>query len=144
MKMKHNYKLTDFKRMQGENSDIYDFENLASVDLTNVRELPTSIVIRLETMINRMITEYEQENNVVIPLDSMKISMQIEVDSDKRELYLQVFVGYRLEEECLHGKNIISSDNEDYDNIKKYFITEFTSLVLGRANEWIKKFEDCV
>lgn len=135
--MNHNYKLTDFRRMQGEaDTDIH--ERMASVDLRNVRELPKIIVDRLETMINKTIADYEQENNVVIPLNDMEISMQIEVDTLERELFLQAYIGYRIDEDCLHGKEIISSDDEDYDVIKKYFLAELNNFVFGQIDRIAK------
>lgn len=136
--MNHNYKLTDFRRMQGEvDTDIH--ERMVSVDLMNVRELPIIIVDRLETMINGMIADYEQKNNVIIPLENMEVSMQIEVDTQERELFLQAYIGYKSDKECLYGKEIISSDDEDYDAIKKYFLAELNRFVF----EQIDRIANC-
>lgn len=135
--MNHNYKLTDFRRMQGEaDTDIH--ERMVSVDLMNVRDLPKIIVDRLETMINGIIADYEQKNNVVIPLDNMEISMQIEIDTQERELFLQAYIDYRSDRECLYGKEIISSDDEDYDVIKKYFLAELNNFVFGQIDRIAK------
>lgn len=135
--MNHNYKLTDFRRMQGEaNTDIH--ERMVSVDLMNVRELPIVIVDRLEAMINNLIADYEQGNNVVIPLDDMEISMQIEVDTQEKELFLQTYIGYRIDEDCLYGKEIISSDDEDYDVIKKHFLAELNNFVFEKIDRIAK------
>lgn len=135
--MNHSYKLTDFRRMQGEaDTDIH--ERMVSVDLINVRELPKIIVDRLETMINKTLADYEQENNVVIPLNDMEISMQIEIDTQEKELFLQTYIGYRIDEDCLYGKEIISSDDEDYDVVKKYFLTELNSFVFEQIDRIAK------
>lgn len=135
--MNHNYKLTDFTIMRGEtDKDIY--ERFVSVDLRNVKELPIVIVDRLETMINNLIADYEQENNVVIPLNDMEISMQIEVDTQEKELFLQAYIGYRIDEDCLHGKEIISSDDEDYDVIKKHFLAELNNFVFEQIDRIAK------
>lgn len=135
--MNHNYKLTDFTIMRGEtDKDIY--ERFVSVDLRNVKELPIVIVDRLETMINNLIADYEQENNVVIPLNNIEIDMQLEVDTLKKELSLHACVGLNIEKDCLSAKDIIESENKDYSAIKKYFLTELNYSVFGQIDRIAK------
>lgn len=127
--MNHNYKLTDFKKMQSEDMEIDILERIVSIDLVNLTEVPEIIKNRLETLINTAIDEYEQSNDTVIQLENMEISMQVEVDTEERELFLQAYIGYRLDENCLEGKDIIDSNDKDYRIIKDYFMKKLTESV---------------
>ena len=45
-------------------------------------------------MINNMITAYEQEHNVIIPLETMELSMHMDIDTKSNELSINAYVGY--------------------------------------------------
>ena len=75
--MNHNYKLTDFKIVKEPDTDIY--EQIVSVDLSNVLELPMVLAQRLENTINYMIAAYEEENGINIPLDNMELGMYMDI-----------------------------------------------------------------
>ena len=77
--MNHNYALTDFKIIKESDTDIY--EQIVSVDLSNVMELPMVLVHRLENKINHMIAAYEEENGIYIPLDNMELGMHMDIDT---------------------------------------------------------------
>lgn len=136
--MNHNYKLGDFRKITGEaDTDIQ--ERIVSVNLKNVKELPEIIIQRLENLINKLIAEHEQKYNVTIPLENMDVSIGLSIDTEVKEFYLSTYIGYDINKEFLVGKEVIDSDNEDYDAIKKYFFAELNRFVF----EQIKKIEKC-
>lgn len=133
-----NYRLEDFKIVENENTDIY--ERIVSVDLSKIKELPVIIVQRLETLINRMIEDHEQEHNVNIPLENMELGMHMDIDTQEQTLYLGAYVGYSIDEDCIVGKEVMTAADEDYYIIKKYFFSELNNCVL----EQIKRIEGCL
>lgn len=136
--MNHNYKLGDFRKITGEaDTDIH--ERIVSVNLKNVKELPEIIIQRLENLINKLIVEHEQKYNVTIPLENMDVSIGLSIDTEVKEFYFSTYIGYDINKEFLVGKEVIASDNEDYDAIKKYFFAELNRFVF----EQIKKIEKC-
>lgn len=136
--MNHNYRLGDFITIIKEpDADIY--ERIVSVDLSNIREIPFVIASRLESIINRMISDYEQERNLTIPLEVMELGMYMDVDTAKNELSLNAYIGYAIEEECIAGKEIITDSDEDYEVIKKFFFTELNHYVF----EQLRRIENC-
>lgn len=136
--MNHNYKLTDFKIMKESETDIY--EQVISVDLSCIKELPVIIVQRLENMINNMIIAYEQEHNVTIPLETMELSMHMDIDTKSNELSINTYVGYSLDKECITAKEMITATDADYEIIKKYFFCRLNEFVFGQ----IKRIHGCV
>lgn len=68
--MNHNYKLTDFKNPEYE-TDIDLMDINVTIFLRNSLELPLVLEQRLEGIVNNLISEYEHENNSVIPLENM-------------------------------------------------------------------------
>ena len=136
--MNHNYKLTDFKIMKESDTDIY--EQIISVDLSSIKELPVIIVQRLETTINNMIGGYEQEHNVTIPLETMELSMHMDIDTKSNELSINAYVGYSLDKECITGKEILSSADADYSVAKKFFFVELNNYIF----EQVKRIQSCV
>lgn len=136
--MNHNYKLTDFKIMKESDTDIY--EQIISVDLSCIKELPIIIVQRLETMINNMIGGYEQEHNVTIPLETMELSMHMDIDTKSNELSINAYVGYSLDKECITAKEMITATDSDYEIIKKYFFSELNTYIF----EQIRRIQGCV
>ena len=122
--MNHNYKITDFKNI-AEETDTDIKERIVTVGLNEVSELPVYIVHKLENLINIMISDHEEKTGVVIPLDDMELGMYLEVDTLKRELSLNTYIGYSITEDCITGKEVITSDiwdNTDYLTIKNYFL----------------------
>ena len=57
--MNHNYKLTDFRRLEDETEKDIINEPI-TIYLRSKSELPTELKVRLENTINNLITEYEQ------------------------------------------------------------------------------------
>lgn len=95
------------------------FITFISINLSNVRELPTIIVQRLETLINQMIADHEQKYNVTIPMDNAELGIYMDIDTQEHTLSLDAYVGYDLEKECITGKEVMTAADEDYSIIKK-------------------------
>lgn len=137
--MNHNYKITDFKKPEFESdTDLADISVI--VCLRNPLELPSVLEKRLEDIINNLISECEQENNIIIPLRDMDLENCITVDTDSNELFIEVFIGYDVTKELLHKKEVITAADEHYSIIKKFFFGKLNDYV----SEQIKKIEDCV
>ena len=135
--MVHNYKLTDFRDVAREcDTDI--LERIVSISLWNVEEMPAVIVHRVESMINRMIAEHEGKNNIIIPLEDMRLGMYMNIDTKENELSINVYIGYS-DMDCITGKEIIVAENVDYAEIKQYFFDVLQLCV----NEQIKKIRKC-
>ena len=136
--MSHNYRLEDFKNIVKEtDADIKD--RMVSVDLSNIKEIPSIIISRLEGIINRMISDYEQERNLTIPLDVMELGMYMNIDTVENELSLNAYIGYTIEEDCITEKEVITDSDEDYAVIKKFFFTELNHYVF----EQLRRIEKC-
>ena len=131
--MNHNYKLEDFKIEAGTDTDIH--ERIVSIDLSKIKELPVVIIRRLETMLNKMIADHEQERIITIPLENMEVGIQLDIDTQEKELSLSAYIGYTIEEDCITRKDIITSDDEDYTVIKKYFLTELNHFVFDQLSQ---------
>ena len=136
--MKHNYKLTDFNIVESIDTDIH--ERIVSIDLSKIKELPVVIVERLEMMINKMISDYEQEHSVTIPTDNAELGMYMDVDTQEHTLSLNAYVGYSLDEECITGKEVMTAADEDYSIIKKHFFNELNTYIF----EQIGRIQGCV
>lgn len=136
--MNHNYKLTDFKNPEYEtDTDLMDIN--VTIFLRNSLELPSVLEQRLEGIINNLISEYEHENNTVIPLDDMDLENCIEVNTREDSLSLLVYIGFEGSE-LLHRKEIISTNDEHYDVIKRFFFVKLDEYV----SEQIKRIEKSV
>ena len=135
--MEHNYKLTDFKNIVND-SDTDILERIVSISLWNVEEMPAVIVHRVESMINRMIAEHEEKNNIIIPLEDMRLGMYMNIDTKENEFSIDVYIGYS-DMECITGKEIIVAENADYAEIEQYFFDVLQLCV----NEQIKKIRKC-
>lgn len=137
--MNHNYKITDFKKPEFESdTDLADIS--VTVCLRNPLELPFILEKRLEDIINYLISEYEQENNIIIPLEDMDLENCITVDTNSNELFIEAYIGYDVAKELLHKKEIITADDKHYSIIKKFFFGKLNDYV----TEQIKKIEECV
>lgn len=136
--MSHNYRLEDFKSIVKE-TDADIKERMVSVDLSSIKEIPSIIVGRLERIINRMVSDYEQERNLTIPLEVMELGMYMNIDTVENELSLNAYIGYTIEEDCITGKEVITDSDEDYAVIKKFFFTELNHYVF----EQLRRIEKC-
>lgn len=137
--MNHNYKITDFKKPEFKSdTDLADIS--VTVCLRNPLELPSILEKRLEDIINTLISECEQENNIIIPLEDMDLGNYITVDTDSNELFIEVFIGYDVTKELLHKKEVINAADEDYSIIKNFFFGKLNDYV----TEQIKKIEECI
>lgn len=137
--MNHNYKITDFKKPEFESdTDIADIS--VTVCLRNPLELPSVLEKRLEDIINNLISECEQENNIIIPLEDMDLENCITVDTDTKELLLEVFIGYDMSKGLLHRKEVITAADEHYNIIRKFFFNKLNDYVA----EQIRRIEECV
>ena len=136
--MEHNYKLTDFKNIVND-SDTDILERIVSISLWNVEEMPAVIVHRVESMINRMIAEHEEKNNIIIPLEDMRLGMYMNIDTKENEFSIDVYIGYYSDKECITGKEIIVAENADCAEIKQYFFDVLQHCV----DEQIKKIRKC-
>lgn len=86
-----------------------------------------------------MIADQEKEHNVTMPMDNAELGSYMEVDTQEHTLSLNAYVGYSVNEDCIVGKEVISSDDEDYTIVKSYFLTKLNHFVL----EQIRKIEMC-
>lgn len=103
--MRHNYKITDFKKCEFEtDTDLGEIN--VTIYLRNPLELPSVLEKRLEDTINNLITECELENNIIIPLEDMDLENCITVNTTTKELLLDVFIGYDVSKELLHKKRL--------------------------------------
>ena len=137
--MNHNYKITDFKKPEFESdTDLVDIS--VTVCLRNPLELPSVLEKRLEDIINTLISECEQENNIIIPLEDMDLGNYITVDTDSNELFIEVYIGYDVTKELLHKKEVVTATDEHYGIIKKFFFGKLNDYVL----EQIRRIEECV
>lgn len=136
--MNHNYKLTDFKIKTEADTDIH--ERIVSIDLSNVKQLPSIIIERLEILINKTVEEHEQKYNVTIPMDNSELGIYIDVDTQEHTLSLNAYVGYDINEECIVGKEVMTTTDEDYSIIKKYFFNELSNYIF----EQVRRIQGCV
>lgn len=136
--MEHNYKLEDFNIVKETDTDIH--ERIVSINLSNVRELPTIIMQRLETLINKMITDHEKEHDVTIPMDNAELGIYMNIDTQEHTLSLDAYVGYDINKECVVGKEVMTAADEDYSIIKKYFFNELSNYIFKQ----IRRIQGCV
>lgn len=135
--MSHNYKLRNFKIVTESDTDIH--ERIVSMDLSKVKELPVVLVQRLERMLNKMIVDHEQERNITIPLVNMEVGIHLDIDTQEKELSLNAYIGYTIEEDCITEKEVITDSDEDYAVVKKFFFTELNHCVF----EQLRRIEKC-
>ena len=137
--MNHNYKIKDFNKPEFESdTDLVDIR--VTVCLRNPLELPSVLEKRLEDIINTLISECEQENNIIIPLEDMDLGNYVTVDTDSNELFIEVYIGYDVTKELLHKKEVVTATDEHYSIIKKFFFEKLNDYVL----EQIRRIEECV
>ena len=137
--MNHNYKITDFKKLEFKSDTSIEDINV-TIYLQNPLELPAILEKRLEDIINNLISDCEQENNIIIPLEDMNLENCITVNTKINELSLQVYIGYDIEKDLLYKKEVINADDEQYDIIKRFFFNKLNEYV----SEQVKKIEACV
>lgn len=136
--MSHNYKLGDFNIVTESDTDIH--ERIVSINLSNVRELPSIIVERLEVLINRIIEDYEKEHNTTVPMDKADLGIYMDIDTQEHTLSLNAYVGYDINKECIVGKEVMTAADEDYSIIKKYFFSELSNYIF----EQVRRIQGCV
>ena len=137
--MNHNYRLADFKKPEFESdTDLRDVN--VTICLRNEEEMPVVLVRRLERIINALIIECEQENGIIIPLENMDLENCITVDTNTKELLLEVFIGYDVSKEFLHKKEVIAATDAHYDIIRKVFFDKLNENV----EEQIRRIKECI
>ena len=136
--MSYNYKLGNFKNIATE-TDTDIKERMITINLSHVKELPTSIVQRLEIMINNMIEKHEQEHNIIIPIENVELGIFLTVDTQEGKMFLDSYIAYSVDEECITGREVISVEDGDYPIIKKYFFMELNQVVFMQ----LSKIEKC-
>ena len=137
--MNHNYKLADFKKSELE-SDIDLTDITVTICLHNTLKLPSALEKRLEDIINNLISEHEQKNNIIIPLENMDLESCLSVHTDTNELCIDVYIGYNLEKELLHKKEILAVTDEHYYIIREFFFNKLNDYVAMQ----IKRIEGCI
>lgn len=138
--MNHNYKIADFKNHGITESDTDIREDNVTVYLRNTDKFPSVLEKRLEDTINNLIVEFEQESNIIIPLENMNLGICITIISDSKELLLEVFIGYDVSKESIHKEEAITAADEHYDIIKKFFFNKLNDYVA----EQIRRIAECV
>lgn len=139
--MKHNYKITDLRVIDNIWEPEMNLENIrATIRLQNPMELPAILKKRLECIINNLISEEEQKNNILIPLEDMELEICITVDTVKKALLIQVFIVYDVLKEFMHNSEVITATDEHYDVIKKFFFSKLKAIL----TEQVRKLEDCI
>lgn len=137
--MNHKYKLSDFKRLTMKTAtDIQ--QRTITVDLSYMEDLPEIIVQRLESIINRAIAKYEEENNTTVILKDIKLGIYISLDTAKHELFLEVFASYPFSIDDIEGEEIIAVTDKDYLFIKEFFFKELENYLF----EQVKRLQNCV
>lgn len=137
--MNHKYKLSDFKRLTMKTAtDIQ--QRTITVDLSYMEDLPEIIVQRLESIINRAIAKYEEENNTTVILKDIKLGIYISLDTAKHELFLEVFASYPFSIDDIEGEEIIAVTDKNYLFIKEFFFKELENYLF----EQVKRLQNCV
>ena len=137
--MNHKYKLSDFKRITMKTAtDIQ--QRTITVDLSYMEELPEIIVLRLESIVNRAIAKYEEENNTTVILEDIKLGIYISLDTAKWELFLEVFASYPSSIDDIDGEEIIAVTDKNYSFIKEFFFKELNHYLF----EQVKRIQGCV
>ncbi len=137
--MEHNYKLTDFNIVR-DTDPVDILERIISINLWDVSELPICIIQRLETLINKMISDHEKEYDTILPLEDKDLSelgISINLDTKKKNLDVIVFIRYLDDSENIdgiHAQEIISPADKDYSAFKGYFLS-------GLKNYFHEQFE---
>ena len=116
--MNHNYKITDFKKLEFKSDTSIEDINV-TIYLQNPLELPAILEKRLEDIINNLISDCEQENNIIIPLEDMNLENCITVNTKINELSLQVYIGYDIEKDLLYKKEVITVEEANKRAILK-------------------------
>lgn len=123
--MYNNYKLIDFKIESGTDTNIY--ERVIAIDLGNVRELPSIIIERLEKLINKMISEYENYERKELKIENL-FPVKDFNNKGTKESFLPNVDAYN---------NIISSIARDACcNIEKLFNDTYKEILENKVNAY--------
>lgn len=102
-------------------------EPIVSIMLNRRSMMPECMVKRMESIINRLISEHEEKMGLIIPLDDMELEMHIDADTARGELSFHVYISYSLHEEYLFGRETLTNkdeDNEEYNIIRHFFLRQ--------------------
>ena len=102
-------------------------EPIVSIMLNRRSMMPECLVKRMESIINRIISEHEEKMGFLIPLDDMELEMHIDADTVRGELSFHVYISYSLHEEYLFGREILTNkegDDEEYNTIRHFFLRQ--------------------
>lgn len=102
-------------------------ESIVSIMLNRRSMMPECLVKRMESIINRLISEHEEKMGLIIPLDDMELEMHIDADTVRGELSFHVYISYSLHEEYLFGRQTLTNkdeDNEEYNIIRHFFLRQ--------------------
>ena len=89
--------------------------------------MPECLVKRMESIINRIISDHEEKMGLLIPLDDMELEMHIDADTVRGEFSFHVYISYSLHEEYLFGRETLTNkdeDNEEYNIIRHFFLRQ--------------------
>ena len=136
--MNQKYGLKDFTIVENPDTNIY--ERIVSLDLSKIEELHPVIVNKLEALVNVMIAEYEREHEENISVHEAELGIYMEIDTKEHILSLNAYIGYDYDKECIVGKKILTTIDEDYLIIKKFFFDELNKYIL----EQVKRIQKCV
>lgn len=137
--MNHNYKLADFKKSEFE-SDIDLTDITVTICLHNALKLPSALEKRLEDIINNLISEHEQKNNIIIPLENMDLESCLSVHTDTNKLCIDVYICYDRKKELLHKVEVLAVTDKHYSIARKFFFNKLNNYVAGQ----IQRIEACV
>lgn len=102
-------------------------EQVVSIMLNGRSMMPECLVKRMESLINRLISDHEEKMGLLIPLGDMELEMHIEADTVRGELSFHVYISYSLHEEYLFGRETLTNkdeDNEEYNIIRHFFLRQ--------------------
>ena len=89
--------------------------------------MPACLVKRMESIINRLISEHEEKTGLLIPLADMELEMHIDADTVRGELSFHVYISYSLHEEYLFCREILTNkagDDDEYNTIRHFFLRQ--------------------
>ena len=79
-----------------DQDDIDLREPIVSIMLNRRSMMPACLVKRMESIINRIISEHEEKTRLLIPLDDMELEMHIDADTVRGELSFHVYISFVL------------------------------------------------
>lgn len=127
----HGYKMKDFRFMEWkDDTDLR--EPAVSVMLDNRLVMPECLVRRMESTINKMISDHEEKTGMFLPLEDMELEMHLDADTVRGELSYEVYIGYSPHEEYLSGRETLRNregDDEEYNTIRHFFLRQVAGVL---------------